>query len=41
MSSVYGGMCKEDTDRNEKLNKLVENSEKFANIVLTLVSKLA
>lgn len=33
-------LVNEDTEKNEKINKLVANSEKFADIVITLVSRL-
>ena len=33
-------LVKEDTEKNEKINQLVANSEKFADIVITLVSRL-
>lgn len=32
-------LVNEDTERNEKVNELVANSERFADIVITLVSR--
>lgn len=33
-------LVNEDTEKNEKINRLVANSEKFADILITLVSRL-
>ena len=32
-------LVNEDTEKNEKINNLVANSEKFADILITLVSR--